>query len=146
MTIPGISTFTPSAGSFLAGEAKAPPKQQLDQADFLKLLTTQLTAQDPLKPITDTQFIAQMANFSSLEQMRSLAADFKSFSNTQQIASAQNLLGRTVSLDTGDAEVTGPVTEVTIESGLLRLIVNGGAYDPADVTRILGTAAPDPAP
>lgn len=145
MSIAAISSITPAAGDFLAGEAKAPPKQQLDQDDFLKLLTTQLTSQDPLKPISDTQFIAQMANFSSLEQMRSLAEDFKAFSGAQQIASAQNLLGTTVTLNADDEEITGPVSEVTIESGLPRLIVNGKNYDPADVIRILSSATPAPA-
>ena len=41
--------------------------------DFMKLLTTQLTSQDPMNPMKDTEFISQMANFTSLEQMRTLS-------------------------------------------------------------------------
>ncbi|HER20124.1 MAG TPA: hypothetical protein ENO14_03660, partial [Chromatiales bacterium] len=46
---------------------KGESKQNLDQTDFLKLLTTQMQNQDPMKPMDNTQFVAQMAQFSSLE-------------------------------------------------------------------------------
>lgn len=50
----------------------------LDRDAFLKLLTTQLSNQDPLNPTEDREFIAQMAQFSSLEQMQNLNDTFKS--------------------------------------------------------------------
>ena len=43
------------------------PKKVLDQDDFLELLITQFSTQDPLNPVTDTAFIAQMAEFTALE-------------------------------------------------------------------------------
>lgn len=48
------------------------PKNDLDKDAFLRLLTTQLSNQDPLNPIEDREFIAQLAQFSSLEQMQNL--------------------------------------------------------------------------
>ena len=75
-----MSTVTPitsSASSYLSGTAAngtttttpAPAATKaLGQADFLKLLSTQFQNQDPMKPMDDTAFIAQMAQFTSLSQ------------------------------------------------------------------------------
>lgn len=135
-SIPGLTSITPAASSFLSGTPASAPRQQLNQDDFLKLLTTQLSNQDPLKPMDDTQFIAQMAQFSSLQQATTLTKDFEAFSSAQQISSAQNLLSRTVSLTSDDAVVTGPVSEVRIKNGAAQIIVNDTAYDPSTVTSI----------
>lgn len=141
MTIPGLTSITPAATSFLNGTPAAPPRQQLNQDDFLKLLTTQLSNQDPLKPMDDTQFIAQMAQFSSLQQASTLTKDFEAFSSGQQIFAAQNLIGKTVSLTSDGTVTSGPVTEVEIKSGAAKIIVNGAPYDPATVTNIVNTPA-----
>ena len=50
----------------------SPTTQQLGEADFLKLLVTQLENQDPMNPMDNQQFIAQLATFSSLEQLISI--------------------------------------------------------------------------
>ncbi len=140
-SIPGITSSAPVATNFINGTGVAAPKQQLNQDDFLKLLTTQLANQDPLKPMEDTQFIAQMAQFSSLQQATTLTKDFQAFSSAQQISSAQNLLGRTVSLSSEGTIATGTVSEVQIRDGAAEIMVNGKAYDPATVTSIVITPA-----
>lgn len=140
-SISSLTGITPAATSILNGTPAAAPRQQLNQDDFLKLLTTQLAHQNPLKPMDDTQFIAQMAQFSSLQQATTLTKEFEAFSNAQQISSAQNLLSRTVSLTSDDTIVTGPVSEVRIKNGAAQIIVNGNGYDPATVTSITTTAA-----
>ena len=141
MSVSSLTSITPAATSFLTGTTTAAPKQQLNQDDFLKLLTTQLSNQDPLKPLDDTQFIAQMAQFSALQQSTTLTKDFEAFSSAQQITSAQNLLGRTVTLSTDGTDATGPVNEIRISNGAAQIIVNGVGYDPAKVTSVVPTAA-----
>ena len=66
--------------------------KQLGKDDFLQLLITQLTHQDPTEPLKDQAFIAQMAQFSSLEQMQNMATTMKGMSERQ----SQNLLGKFV--------------------------------------------------
>jgi flagellar basal-body rod modification protein FlgD len=93
----------------------------LNKDDFLKLLLTELKYQDPLNPTDDKQFIAQMAQFSSLEQMQNLN---KSMSMTQ----GYGLLGKYVkaSNDHDDgSELEGIVDAVIMKSGAPCIKIGG---------------------
>lgn len=105
------------------------PTQTLGQQDFLKLLVTQLSSQDPLNPQTNTDFIAQMAQFTSLEQTQVMQADLAQMRDQQAAAQANALLGRQVTLQ-ADANhtVQGLVTAISIGSGKPQLLVNGQYY------------------
>ena len=58
------------------------PQKELGQSDFLRLLTVQLANQDPLSPLDNSQFIAQMAQFSSVESLGNLQTSFERLSDT----------------------------------------------------------------
>lgn len=118
-------------------------KQTLGADDFMKILTTQLSAQDPMNPMKDTEFISQMANFTSLEQMRSLSASFDSFSADQKMAAAPSFLGRQVSIADAADEVTGVVEAIKLKDGKPAVIVNGKTYETKLITGI--SAPPIPA-
>ena len=69
------------------------------QTDFLKLLVTQLSHQDPLSPQSDTEFVAQLANFAALEQAQNQSAMLKDISDqlgAQAGGQAMSLIGREV--------------------------------------------------
>ncbi|MEX0322929.1 MAG: flagellar hook assembly protein FlgD [Puniceicoccaceae bacterium] len=88
-------------------------QNELGMDDFFKLLTTQLVSQDPLEPLADTEFIAQMANFSSLSQMESIAENMASVNRQQEAQAVMSLIGREVTADTGNGTtLTGTVTQV----------------------------------
>ena len=57
-------------------------QSQLEMQDFLQLLTSQITNQDPLEPMKDTEFISQMANIASLEQMQQFTDGFSNFAQS----------------------------------------------------------------
>jgi flagellar basal-body rod modification protein FlgD len=83
----------------------------LDKNTFLRLFTTQLRHQDPLNPMDSTAFTAQLAQFSSLEQLVNINTSLTNL-NTSQHTLLQgmtiNLIGKTVTLDDGtSAKVTG---------------------------------------
>jgi flagellar basal-body rod modification protein FlgD len=88
-------------------------KQNLGKDDFLQLLIAQLRHQDPMEPMQDREFIAQMAQFSTLEQMTNMSGEFEQLSRLLQGSQAVELLGRTVTVASGDATLTGRVEEVT---------------------------------
>ncbi|MBQ1949532.1 MAG: flagellar hook assembly protein FlgD [Treponema sp.] len=104
------------------------PSQQLGKDDFLKLLITQLTNQDPTSPMEDTQFISQMAQFSSLEQMTNMNESFNKMASMINAGQAASTLGKTVELDVGDTTTQG-VVEATSFGANPQVMVNGMYYD-----------------
>ena len=116
--------------------------QVLSQDDFLQLMVAQLTTQDPLNPTSDTQFAAQLAQFSALEQTKQISTQLSTLSTSQQLSEAQSLLGQTVSLTTSDSStVTGVVQGVQLVDGTPEINVGGTLYSMGDVTSITNTAA-----
>jgi flagellar basal-body rod modification protein FlgD len=137
MDVPAVtSTTTNTTGSAAARVTPLAPKT-LTQEDFLKLLVAQLSAQDPLNPQTDTQFIAQMAQFSALEQSKSMQSDIAQLRSQQELLQANALLGRTVAVQADPLTVAqGTVSAVQVEAGTPKLIVNGLAYDLSELLTI----------
>jgi len=85
-------------------------KNELDQADFFALLTTQLAQQDPFKPLDNTEFVAQMAQFSSLESLQAMQdsfSDLASSMTSNQALQASALVGRTVLVPSNVASFDG---------------------------------------
>jgi flagellar basal-body rod modification protein FlgD len=106
------------------------PVQVLGQEDFLKLLVAQMTAQDPLNPQKDTEFIAQMAQFSALEQSKSTQSEMAKIQ-------ANGLLGKTVEMQVSpELILQGTVTAVQIEAGTPKLVVNGQQFDLSQVMTV----------
>ncbi len=104
------------------------PSQQLGKDDFLKLLITQLSNQDPTSPMEDTQFISQMAQFSSLEQMTNMNESFNKLAAMINSSQATSTLGKNVEVDAGDSNVQG-VVEATSFGENPQVMINGMYYD-----------------
>jgi len=109
--------------------------QELDKDDFLQILVTQLRYQDPTKPMEDREFIAQMAQFSSLEQMTNMSSQFTELSATLKGAQAMNLIGRDVEIINGDTFIQGSVEAVT-GGAFPQIMVNGAYYDYDDISKV----------
>lgn len=101
----------------------------LDKDAFFELLTTQLRYQDPLSPMDNTQFIAQMAQFSSLEQMENMNSNMNQFLKIQGLSEGASLIGKTVETidpDTGET-IKGEVKKVTFEEGSMYAYFEDGS-------------------
>lgn len=150
MTVTSTNTSSASSASSAAdatGAATASrvPKKALGQDDFLKLMTVQLANQDPMKPMEDNSFIAQMAQFSSLEQSSQMSRDMASLRSDMSLQSANSLLGREVTLNTDKGDVTGTVDVVDNSTDTLRVSVNGQLYPFSSIVRVAPAAAPSTA-
>lgn len=123
------------------------PQKTLGQDDFLKLLAKQFQTQDPMKPMEDTAFIAQMAQFSSLEQAKSMTTDMAALRADQQQVVANSYLGHRVTVDAGKgATATGDVTAVDTRGTDPQIVINGVLYPLSAVLLVEPGAVTAPAP
>ena len=128
-----VNAFTGTAPDKLARV----PMKTLGQDEFLGLLVTQMRNQDPLKPVSDTEFIAQLAQFSSLEQTKAMSSDIAQLRQSSAFTQAAALMGKQVSLLSGENTFTkGIVTDLAVKDGEVRLIINDKAYELGQVVSV----------
>ncbi len=148
MELTGISNTDPIAGTTQG----APTASSLDKDAFLKLLVSQVKNQDPLQPAGSTEYVAQLAQFSSLEQMQNLNDNIVGLALLQQnnallsqLTQSSALIGQTVEWtdpDTGTVH-SGEVSSVKLEDGLALLEIDGQDVPLGYVTQVLGTPQDD---
>lgn len=105
------------------------PEQTINQNDFLKLLVAQLAAQDPLNPVSNAEFAAQMAQFSTLQATKTMQTNLAGVESSQAVLQANSLLGRSVQVQSAEGVTdSGVVSAVVIRAGMPSIIVNGQPY------------------
>jgi len=105
----GIKTTADVAEAALTAKSSA---SGMGQKDFLKLFTTQLNNQDPLDPVKNEAFVAQLAQFSQLEATTTMSqtlTDYVTSMSGERMMSSANLIGKTVSVADGPAILNGGV-------------------------------------
>jgi flagellar basal-body rod modification protein FlgD len=105
----------------------SPSQASLGQEDFLKILTTQLSFQDPLKPLDNQQFMAQMAQFASLEQTRTINDNLETMLTIQAASQSIGLIGKTVEVATEGGTVVGQVSSLRFNNGQPLLTIRTAA-------------------
>jgi flagellar basal-body rod modification protein FlgD len=125
-SIPSLNATPTAATQSASGKNSAMGKDQ-----FLKLFVAQLQHQDPMNPMQDSDFMGQMASFSTLEQVSNLASE-----NAK--TNAIGLIGRTVTYKgTDGAEHTGAVEKVSTKDGKPSLTVGGTeGVDPSSISQV----------
>jgi flagellar basal-body rod modification protein FlgD len=120
-------------------DGKPPKGKALGQEDFLTLLTKQLQYQDPMSPMDDKTFIAQMAQFSSLEHMTTMSADIAKLttllSGREASSEAYSSLGKNVEILVGEGTVQGKVMAVS-RGAVPEILVNGNVYPWESVMKV----------
>lgn len=102
---------------------------QLGKDDFLKILVAQLSNQDPMKPMQDTEFIGQMAQFSSLEQMTNINKSMNTFFDNQLQSSMTDyahLIGKSVQWQENNEVSSGKVQAVLYKEGTVLAELDSG--------------------
>jgi flagellar basal-body rod modification protein FlgD len=107
---------------------------ELGRDAFLRLLVTQIQMQDPLEPLKAQDFIAQLAQFSSVEQLESANLQLGILQHSEATSQALLLIGRSIA--TGEGGISGVVEAVVFADGQPKLLVGGEQVNPGDVTRV----------
>ena len=125
---------TGSPGSVAQAVAK---RTKLSQDEFFKVLTAQLTQQDPLKPMDSQDFLGQLVQLQNLQVTSDLSNNFSSLISQNALASAGSLLGKLVAgTDAGGTAVAGLVSGISIDSGKVLLTVGTSQVSLQNVTEI----------
>ena len=119
-----------SVGGVVGTSNPAADRLGLSQEDFLEVLLAQLSFQDPLDPLDNKDFIAQLAQFTSLEQTRQFNEKLDTLLSFQKTGQAIGLLGRTVEVVTDSGTVVGTVISTAFENGnpILNVQAANGAF------------------
>jgi flagellar basal-body rod modification protein FlgD len=110
-------------GATLGSENSA-VNNAVSQDDFIKLFLAQLSFQDPLEPINNEQFLAQMAQFANLEQSRQIAESLEQQNYLVSTGQATTMLGKTVEVLTSTGSTLGTVSAITYSQNGATLTVS----------------------
>ncbi|WP_320669645.1 flagellar hook capping FlgD N-terminal domain-containing protein [Patulibacter defluvii] len=137
-SIPPAASTVGATTTATTNAATKPKGDGLGKDAFLKLMVTQLRRQDPMNPVDDSAFLAQTAQFSTLEQISNVADLAALQLNAQASSQALALVGRTATYTAADGSVrSGVVERVTFEDGAPRLTIGGVAgVSPGAVTAV----------
>ncbi|MCD6340816.1 MAG: hypothetical protein J7L51_02570 [Desulfurococcales archaeon] len=105
----------------------------LGKDEFLKILAAQLQFQDPMEGGDNSAYVAQLAQFSSLEQMENLNSSLNELKGNQNLLYGTLLIGKMVNLAFGDQMVSGVVDKVKLVDSMLKVIVGGQEYDAGNI-------------
>lgn len=124
--------------ALLRGNVSPTARAQMSRDEFLRILVSEISNQDPLDPLDHKEFLGQLATLQELEATSSLTEGIQSLSRFQEMGAASALIGRTVRGNDDDGNpVSGTVDRVTVDGRDVRLMVGGRAVAMANVREIL---------
>lgn len=139
-TTPVLPTTSTASASAAGG---ALPKGALDETAFLKLLVTQLQNQSPLQPMQNDQFVAELAQFSALQNSQTANSTLSSQLAMQQLSQGASLIGRKITYTDPTSGVKSPgiVSSVSVQGGQVLLDVGKTQVPLSYVTSVDGGAS-----
>jgi len=126
-----VSSILPTAET-VTTPTSTPSQSTVDYDAFLQLLIAQMRNQDPTKPMESTEYVAQLASFSNVEQGVQMNKKLDQMINSSFISNAGSLIGKTIT--TIDGNISGEVTQVRVVNGVGTAITASGQSVAVDDT------------
>ena len=145
-SISSINNTAASNSQNIGDAISSATSQTLNEQDFLNLLVTQMTSQDPLNPMTNQDMLSQMVQFSTLQGNTVMQSTLAGMQSSQTFSDANSLIGKQVNLltDSKGDTVQGTVSSVDLSSGTPLIIVNGKSYSLNQVLTVAPGATTNP--
>lgn len=137
-TATGASGASNTANTSAWQSSSVKTQSSMGQDDFFKLLVAQMSSQDPMNPMKDTEFIGQLAQLNSMEQSKAVQQEVSAMRSDQRFFNATTMVGKDVTLISAkDAQpTTGKLTQVEMRGGSPQLVIGGQRYDMSKVYSI----------
>lgn len=130
-----------SNASTAAKSSAAAASSALDTGQFMQLIMAQLTHQNPMEPMNDSEMMSQMAQLNSLQELQTISRTMSEMVLSNQASYAASLIGKTVRADDGTSTTEGKVTGVSIESGKMHVHVGDLTFTLDEIREIVGETA-----
>ena len=141
MQVNGISSTNPIAAGSAANLASA-PKKALDSDQFMQILMAQLTHQNPLEPMDNSEMMTQFSQLNSLQELREIHTGMDTLAASNQVIYLASLIGKSVKVNRPDGNVlVGVVSEVITEKDNPQLRVGNEKVALEDVIEVKGEDA-----
>ncbi len=134
-------TAASSTSSSQDTKSKSSGSTGVSQEDFMALLLAQIKNQDPLEPMDNSEFMTQLTQMNSLNELQSINTNIEALLSEGQFSNAAAMIGKKVeySLD-GETTLTGIVTAATIQDGAVVVTIDGVDVPLSDVTKVTQAA------
>ena len=130
---------TPATTTPKPDEKAADKVAALGKDDFLKLLVAQLQHQDPMQPTDNAEYMGQLAQFSTLEQITNVGKEMERLRTSSQVDQSVALIGKSIGYAGEDGSpANGVVDSIRIVDGEIVLSVGGVDVTPAEITSVAG--------
>lgn len=123
MAVDAISGASPSAAQAQSTQSQATNAFNLSFESLLKIIMTQLTYQDPLKPMDNFEFVSQLAQFSQIQIGQNGNDMLQQLVSAQATVQATSILGKTVDVPAGSSSLTGKVTSISFADGVPKVTI-----------------------
>ncbi len=131
-----------SATDLTGAIGQAKNRASVSREQFLKILVTELTNQNPMDPLDNSQFMDQLVSLQSLEQTAAMTDSFRTFERFMQMSSASSLIGKKIKgIDDKGATVQGVVAKVVLDKDSVQLVVGNKKVPVNSVQEITPGAA-----